>query len=78
MNLIESITNVLTRVLVLFVRMYQITLRPILGKHCRFQPTCSDYAIEALMKYGAFRGGRKTIWRILRCNPWGGCGCDPP
>lgn len=61
-----------------FVRLYQVTLRPFIGGHCRYQPTCSDYAIGALRKYGGVRGGCKSLLRILRCNPWGGCGYDPP
>ena len=60
------------------VRLYQATLRPLMGGHCRFQPTCSDYALEALKKYGAIKGVSKSIWRIMRCNPWGGYGNDPP
>ncbi|MBT4530096.1 MAG: membrane protein insertion efficiency factor YidD [Phycisphaerae bacterium] len=63
---------------IMFVRMYQATLRPIMGGHCRYSPTCSDYAIEALQKYGSWKGSIKAVWRILRCNPWGGCGYDPP
>ena len=66
------------RMLILVVRGYQITLRPFLGGFCRFQPTCSDYSIEALQKYGGFIGGGKTIYRLIRCHPWGGCGYDPP
>ncbi len=66
------------RFFILFVRLYQITLRPFIGGHCRFQPTCSDYAIEALLKYGGFKGFFKSLYRILRCNPFGGCGHDPP
>ncbi|MDP6601217.1 MAG: membrane protein insertion efficiency factor YidD [Phycisphaerales bacterium] len=60
------------------VRLYQLTLRPLMGGHCRFQPTCSEYALDALRLYGARRGSWKTLRRILRCNPWGGCGYDPP
>lgn len=63
---------------ILFVRLYQLTLRQYLGGHCRFHPTCSEYAIEALHKYGALKGSAKSIWRIVRCNPLGGCGHDPP
>jgi putative membrane protein insertion efficiency factor len=63
---------------ILFVRLYQLSLRPFIGGHCRFQPTCSEYAVEALHKYGAVKGSAKSIWRILRCNPLGGCGHDPP
>ncbi len=74
----KSISALASTALVVFVRLYQVTLRPIMGGHCRFQPTCSDYAIEALAKYGALKGTLKSIYRILRCNPWGGCGFDPP
>lgn len=44
---------------------------------CRFQPTCSEYAIKALEKYGFWRGGFKAVWRVLRCNPWNKGGHDP-
>jgi hypothetical protein len=60
------------------VRLYQLILSPFLGGHCRFHPTCSAYAIEALHKYGAMKGSAKAAWRIIRCNPLGGCGHDPP
>ena len=63
---------------ILFIRLYQVTLRPFLGGHCRFQPTCSDYSIEAFKKYGGAKGLVKSLCRILRCNPFGGCGHDPP
>jgi len=45
--------------------------------HCRFTPTCSDYAIQAILKYGIIKGGVKSIWRITRCNPWNKGGYDP-
>jgi putative membrane protein insertion efficiency factor len=70
--------SLLAKLFILFVKIYQVTLRPIMGGHCRFQPTCSDFAIEALVKYGGIKGGGKALYRILRCNPWGGCGYDPP
>jgi hypothetical protein len=59
-------------------RLYQATLRPILGGQCRFVPTCSEYWIEAVRTRGAIRGGIKGLWRILRCHPFGGGGYDPP
>ncbi|EWY38475.1 hypothetical protein N825_13405 [Skermanella stibiiresistens SB22] len=59
------------------VTLYQWTLAPILGNNCRFEPSCSNYALEALSKHGAIRGGLMAGWRILRCNPWGGAGWDP-
>ena len=60
------------------VRIYQVVLSPLLGPSCRFTPTCSQYAVEALQRYGAVRGTILAGWRILRCNPWGGHGHDPP
>ena len=73
-----KVTKVPMFACILLVRLYQVTLRPFIGGYCRFTPTCSDYAIEAIQKYGAFKGCWKAAWRILRCNPWGGCGYDPP
>lgn len=78
MEEVKTKPSILARVFILFVRGYQITLRPLLGGHCRFQPTCSDYAIEALNKHGAIKGFIKSVCRIFRCNPFGGCGYDPP
>jgi putative membrane protein insertion efficiency factor len=54
-----------------------MTLSPWLGKSCRYIPTCSNYGIEAIQKYGFFKGGWLTFKRILSCNPWGGSGYDP-
>jgi len=59
------------------IRFYKRAISPNLGASCRFQPTCSEYAYEAIDKYGIIRGGRLAIWRILRCNPFGGKGWDP-
>lgn len=59
------------------VRVYQFAISPLLGSNCRFSPTCSAYAIEALEKHGTFRGGWLAIRRILRCHPWGRSGHDP-
>jgi len=65
-------------ILIGLVRLYQFFLSPLLGRHCRFEPTCSRYFIEAVRKYGAIRGALKGIWRICRCNPWTPGGYDPP
>jgi len=65
------------RVLMVFVRIYQATLSPLLGGYCRFQPTCSNYALTALTEHGAVRGGWMTLRRLLRCHPFGGAGWDP-
>ncbi|MBX5452429.1 MAG: membrane protein insertion efficiency factor YidD [Acidobacteriia bacterium] len=65
------------RALVGFVRLYQWTLRPLIGAHCRFHPSCSEYAIAALERHGAWRGALLAAWRVLRCNPWNAGGFDP-
>ncbi len=59
------------------IKLYQWILSPLLGPKCRFTPSCSHYAIEALKKYGFFKGGWLAIRRISRCHPWGGQGYDP-
>ena len=59
------------------VRAYQWTVRPLIGANCRFYPSCSDYAIEALRVHGALRGSGLAARRILRCNPWNEGGYDP-
>ena len=63
--------------LAFLVRVYQWTLRPFIGANCRFEPSCSHYAIEALTRHGALRGIPLSAWRILRCNPWTAGGADP-
>ncbi len=63
--------------LILLIRIYQVTLSPYIGRNCRYTPTCSSYGIEALKKYGAIKGGWLTFKRVLSCNPWGGSGYDP-
>ena len=59
------------------IKLYQITLSPFIGNSCRYLPTCSNYGIEAIRKYGAFKGGYLTLKRVLSCHPWGGSGYDP-
>ncbi|XQZ47554.1 membrane protein insertion efficiency factor YidD (plasmid) [Paracoccus yeei] len=59
------------------VRAYQLGLSPWFGHACRFQPTCSSYAIEAIRHHGPAKGGALAAWRIARCNPFGGSGYDP-
>lgn len=63
--------------LALPVRAYRLLFSPWIGHSCRFQPTCSAYALEALRRHGGLRGSWLTLHRILRCNPWGGTGYDP-
>ena len=59
------------------VKVYQVVISPWLGPSCRYIPTCSQYAIEALKKYGPFKGLWLTLKRIAKCHPWGGHGHDP-
>jgi putative membrane protein insertion efficiency factor len=59
------------------VWLYRNAVSPLLGANCRFQPSCSEYAQQALRTYGAFHGGRLVLRRISRCHPWGGSGYDP-
>ena len=60
------------------IRGYQTTLSPGLGPACRYLPSCSDYALQAIERYGVVRGGAMTVWRLLRCNPLSASGYDPP
>ncbi|MDO5483757.1 MAG: membrane protein insertion efficiency factor YidD [Desulfovibrionaceae bacterium] len=67
----------LRRVCVLPIRLYQRFISPVLPPACRFYPTCSAYAVEAVMRHGILRGGWLTLRRLARCHPWGGSGYDP-
>ena len=64
------------RLLVVLVRAYQWVLSPLLGDRCKYHPTCSQYAIDALHEHGAGRGTVLAAWRVLRCNPWSAGGVD--
>jgi uncharacterized protein len=59
------------------IRFYQAAISPLLGAKCRYTPTCSAYGLEAIQKYGPWKGGWMAFKRILSCNPWGGHGYDP-
>ncbi|NLW06802.1 MAG: membrane protein insertion efficiency factor YidD [Clostridia bacterium] len=59
------------------IRLYQKIISPLLNRHCRFYPTCSNYAIEAIAKYGPGKGSIMAVKRILRCHPWCAGGYDP-
>ena len=73
----NALDRLLAWPLLLLVQAYRLAVSPWLGANCRFHPTCSAYAIEALRAHGAFQGGRLAVRRILRCHPWGGSGYDP-
>jgi putative membrane protein insertion efficiency factor len=62
---------------ILLIRTYRLLLSPWLGYHCRYQPTCSAYGIEAISRHGLLRGGWLILRRLARCHPWGGSGFDP-
>ena len=64
-------------ILILLVRAYQVTLGPLFSGCCRFEPSCSNYMIEALQRHGVFKGLYLGIRRLLRCHPFGGSGYDP-
>ncbi|HSQ20776.1 MAG TPA: membrane protein insertion efficiency factor YidD [Blastocatellia bacterium] len=64
-------------VLIFFIRVYKLLISPLLPPSCRFTPTCSEYAIQAIQKYGAFRGAYLGARRLLRCHPFHSGGYDP-
>ena len=66
------------RVFIAAIRLYQRSLSPLLGNHCRFMPSCSEYAAMAIEEWGAWRGSLLAAWRILRCNPFCRGGLDLP
>ena len=65
------------KIIIYLIKFYQITLSPLLGSNCRFQPTCSQYMIEAINLHGVLKGVSLGIKRISKCHPWGGKGFDP-
>lgn len=67
----------LRKIFLLPVYFYRACISPLTPPSCRFTPTCSQYAIEAVMRHGIFRGSWLTLRRIMRCHPWGGSGYDP-
>jgi putative membrane protein insertion efficiency factor len=77
-RLLAPVRWLLATFLILGVRFYQVVLRPVLPAVCRFQPSCSEYFILAVRKYGPVRGACKGVGRICRCNPWNPGGYDPP
>ena len=74
---ILSLKKILIFPFVLLVRFYQGAISPFTPAVCRFEPTCSHYTVEALQKYGLFKGGWLSIKRIVSCHPWGKSGYDP-
>ncbi len=67
----------MSKVLIALIRVYQYLLSPMLGQRCKYYPSCSNYAIEALRVHGVVRGTGLATWRLLRCNPFSNGGVDP-
>ncbi|MDE6578499.1 MAG: membrane protein insertion efficiency factor YidD [Muribaculaceae bacterium] len=67
----------MSRIILLLIRFYQSAISPMFPPACRYTPTCSQYAVEAIKKYGAGKGVWLAMKRIARCHPWGGSGYDP-
>jgi putative membrane protein insertion efficiency factor len=75
--MIDALGRLLAWPLLALVGLYRLAISPWLGNNCRYEPTCSAYALEALRRHGAFRGSWLAAKRIARCHPWGGSGHDP-
>lgn len=73
----KIIHRIASRILIGLIHFYQGAISPLTPPSCRYTPTCSQYALEAIKKYGALKGGWLALKRILRCHPWGGSGFDP-
>ncbi len=73
----QQASRLVVTILCGLIRVYQVAISPFLGRNCRFEPTCSAYAVEALGRYGVARGLWLAVRRIGRCHPWGGSGYDP-
>ena len=76
-QLFALLNRLLATLLILPIRFYRMAISPLTPPSCRFTPTCSQYAIEAIGKYGPFKGLYLAVRRVLRCHPWGGTGYDP-
>lgn len=75
--MLKLLSNILIFPLVVLIKVYQLFISPIFPSRCRYQPTCSHYAVEALKEWGIFKGTYLAARRILSCHPWGGFGYDP-
>lgn len=76
-NMLQVFKDIIAWIFLLLIKIYQLVISPLLGSNCRFTPTCSQYGVEAIKKYGPFKGGWLTLKRIGRCHPWGKHGHDP-
>ncbi len=76
-QLFTLLIAVITFPFIILIKIYQLLISPLFPSSCRFTPTCSHYTLEALKKYGLFKGGWLGLKRILKCHPWGSSGYDP-
>jgi putative membrane protein insertion efficiency factor len=75
--ILKLISKILYYLFLGIIRLYQTAISPHTPSTCRYSPTCSSYSLEAIKKYGPFKGGWLALKRIFRCHPWGGSGYDP-
>lgn len=75
--MLQWLTDLPRQVLLALVRAYRLLFSPWIGNVCRYYPSCSHYALDALQRHGALGGSALAAWRVLRCNPWSLGGCDP-
>ena len=73
----RAVAAVVRAVVLAPLHLYRRVISPALGPHCRYHPSCSEYALDALREYGVIRGGVLAAWRVMRCNPWSHGGVDP-
>ncbi len=78
MRFVKTVSSLIGELLIASIKFYQRFISPLKPPSCRFYPTCSNYAIEAIKKFGPLQGGLMAIYRVLRCGPWSAGGYDPP
>ena len=71
------INKIITHPIIVIIKFYQFFVSPILGQNCRYLPTCSEYSIQSIKKFGIFKGAFLSLKRISKCHPWGNHGYDP-
>jgi putative membrane protein insertion efficiency factor len=71
------INKIITHPIIVIIKFYQFFISPILGQNCRYLPTCSEYSIQSIKKFGIFKGAFLSLKRISKCHPWGNHGYDP-
>jgi putative membrane protein insertion efficiency factor len=77
MKILQILHTGIIWLMIIPIKFYKYAISPMLPNSCRHVPTCSEYTMEALKRHGIFRGSLLSVWRILRCNPWGTHGYDP-